>query len=103
MTRSKSASHCDTYVMGDSTLVEVDEFKLLGVTFSKDLSFDSHIDAISNKVSKLSGFITRCTRGMSSYALLNLYKALVLPHIIYCKASSSPRYGKRQKITEIGS
>ena len=39
--------------MGGGTLVEVDEFKLLGVTFSKDLSFDSHIDAISNKVSKL--------------------------------------------------
>ena len=29
--------------MGDGTLVEVDEFKLLGVTFSKDLSFDSHM------------------------------------------------------------
>ena len=90
MTRSKSASHCDTYVMGDSTLVEVDEFKLLGVTFSKDLSFDSHIDAVSNKVSKFSGFITRCTRDMSSYALLNLYKALVLPHIIYCACVWAP-------------
>ena len=80
MTRSKSPNYCDTYIMGDGTLVEVDEFKLLGVTFSKDLSFDSHIDATSNKFSKLSGFITRCTRGMSSYALLNLYKALILPH-----------------------
>ena len=45
MTRSKSSNYCDTYIMGDGTLVEVDEFKLLGVTFSKDLSFDSHIDA----------------------------------------------------------
>ena len=70
MTRSKSPNYCDTYIIGDGTLVEVDEFKLLGVTFSKDLSFDSHIDAISNKVSKLSRFITRCTRGISSYALL---------------------------------
>ena len=77
----RSPNYCDTYIMGDGTLVEVDEFKLLGVTFSKDLSFDSHVDAISNRVSKLSGFITRCTRGMSSYALLNLYKALILPHI----------------------
>ena len=84
MNRSKSASHSDTYyVMGDSALVEVDEFKLLSVTFSicKDLSFDSHIDAVSYTASKLSGFITRCTRDMSSYALLNLYKALILPHI----------------------
>ena len=78
MTRSKFASYCDTYTIGD---VKIDEFKLLAVTFSKDLSFDSHINAISNKVSKLSGFVTRCTRGMSSYALLNLHKALILPHI----------------------
>ena len=90
MTRSKSPNYCDTYIMGDGTPVEVDEFKLLGVTFSKDLFFDSHIDAISNKVSKLSGFITRCTRGMSSYALLNLYKALILPHIIYCACVWAP-------------
>ena len=90
MTRSKSPNYCDTYIMGDGTLVEVDEFKLLGVTFSKDLSFDSHIDAISNKVSKLSGFITRCTSGMSSYALLNLYKALILPHIICCACVWAP-------------
>ena len=43
MTRSKSPNYCDTYIVGDGTLVEVDEFKLLGVTFSKDLSFDSQL------------------------------------------------------------
>ena len=90
MTRSKSPNYCDTYIMGGSTLAEVNEFKLLGVTFSKDLSFDSHIDTISRKVSKLSGFIIRCTRNMSSYALLNLYKALILPHITYCACVWSP-------------
>ena len=33
----------------------------LELTFGKDLTFDSHIDSISKKVSKLSGFIIRCT------------------------------------------
>ena len=47
MTRS---DNCDTYFMGDGKLDEVDEVKLLGVTFSKDLSLYSHIDAISRKV-----------------------------------------------------
>ena len=75
MTRSKSPNYYNTYIMGDGTLVEVDEFKLFGITFR------DHIDAISNKVSKMSGFITRCTRGMSSYAVLNLHKVLILPHI----------------------
>ena len=90
MTRSKSPNYCDTYIMGDCTLVEVDECKLLGVIYSKDLSFDSHIDAVSNKVSKVSGFITRCTRGRSSYTLFNLYKALILPNIIYCARVWAP-------------
>lgn len=90
MTRSKSPCYCNPYIMGDSELVEVKEFKLLGVTFSNDLSFDSHVDTIASKVSKLSGFIIRCTRNMSSYALLNLYKALILPHIIYCACVWAP-------------
>ena len=76
--------------MGDITLDEVDDFKLLGVTFSKDLSFDTHIDKISSKLSKLSGFIIRCTRNMSYSALLNLYKALILPHIVYCACVWAP-------------
>ena len=71
MTRSKSPCYLDDYFMGESKLEEVNEFKLLGVTFGKDLTFDSHIDSISKKVSKLSGFIIRCTKNMSPNTLLN--------------------------------
>ena len=80
----------DDYFMGESKLEEVNKFKLLGVTFGKDLTFDSHIDSISKKVSKLSGFIIRCTKNMSPNTLLNLYKALILPHIIYCACVWAP-------------
>ena len=90
MTRSKSPCYLDDYFMGESKLEEVNEFKLLGVTFGKDLTFDSHIDSISKKVSKLSGFIIRCTKNMSPNTLLNLYKALILPHIIYCACVWAP-------------
>ena len=68
--------------MGTVRLEEVDNFKLLGVTFSKDLSFDSQVGTVSDKISKLSGFIIRCTKNMSSAALLNLYKSLILPHVV---------------------
>ena len=78
------------YIMDDSRLDEVNKFKSLGVIFSKDLSFDFHMDTISSKVPKLYGFIIRWTRNMSSFALLNLYKALVLPHIIYCACVWAP-------------
>ena len=90
MTRSRSPCYFEGYFMGESKLEEVNEFKLLGVTFGKDLTFDSHIDSISKKVSKLSGFIIRCTKNMSPNTLLNLYKALILPHIIYCACVWAP-------------
>ena len=92
MTRSRSPCYFEDYFMGESKLEEVNEFKLLGVTFGKDLTFDSHIDSITKKVSKLSGFIIRCTtcKNMSPNTLLNLYKALILPHIIYCACVWAP-------------
>ena len=60
------------------------------MTFSKDLSFDSHVGTISDKISKLSGYIIRCTKKMSSAALLNLYKSPILPHLVYCVCVWAP-------------
>ena len=57
MTRSKSPNFNSPYFMGTEKLEEVNNLKLLGVTFSKDLSFDSHVGIISDKISKLSGYI----------------------------------------------
>ena len=90
MTRSKSPNFCSPYFMGTVRLEEVDNFKLLGVTFSKDLSFDSQVGTVSDKISTLSGFIIRCTKNMSSAALLNLYKSLILPHLVYCVCVWAP-------------
>ena len=70
MTRSKSPNLCSPYFMGTVRLEEVDNFKLLDVTFSKDLSFDSQVGTVSDKISKLSGFIIRCTKNMSSLHFL---------------------------------
>ena len=84
MTRSISPNFCRSYFMGDGKLDEVDDLKLLGVTFSKNLSFVSQVGLVSDRISKLSGFIIRCTRNMTSTALLNLYKVLILPHVMYC-------------------
>ena len=94
MTRCKSPSHCNSYCLGDAKLGEVDEFKLLGVTFSRNLSFDTHINNTAAKISKLSGFITRCTKNMSSSSLQKLYQALIMPHILYCACVWAPSQQK---------
>ena len=65
----------------------------MGVTFSKDLSFDTHVNNVTNKISKLSGFIIRVTKNMSSASLLNLFKSLVLPHLVYCVCVWAPFQG----------
>ena len=73
MNRSDSPNFCRYYFLGNGKLVEANDFKLLGVTFSKYLSFNLKVGLVSDRIFKFSGFIIRCTRNMTSSALLNLY------------------------------
>ena len=64
---SKSSSHCApnySYSLGNMLLDAVDHYKILGVYFSKDLTFGYHIDQVCSRASKLVGFASRCTYGM---------------------------------------
>ena len=50
MASFRSPYYFEDYFIGESKLKEVDEFKLLGVTFGMNPMFDSHIDSIFRKV-----------------------------------------------------
>ena len=58
--------------------------KDLGVTVDCDATFQSHIDAVVRKGSQQAGWILRVFRTREAYAMLVLYRALVLPHLEYC-------------------
>ena len=64
-------------------LQEVNSSKYLGVTISKDLRWDDHINTITAKVNKTLGFLRRNMRGCKSSARAAAYQGLVRPTLEY--------------------
>ena len=62
----------------------VSSAKFLGVFIDNKLSWVEHINYISRKVSKSIGIIIKARKSFDNDTLLNLYNALILPHISYC-------------------
>ena len=61
----------------------VTEFIFLGLTLDENLSWNAHIQKISNKVSRSLGVIRRLKRFLPSHILRLLYNSLILPHLQY--------------------
>ena len=69
----------------DNTSVQiVDTFNFLGINLNKNMRWDSHINNISNKISRAIGIINQMKKILSINILLIIYKTLILPHINYC-------------------
>ena len=68
---------------------QVSNFKLLGVTISKDLSWRQDILGLVSKTKHLLGFFYRVFGNCNRSCLSNLYKSVILPHLDY--SSSLPQ------------
>ena len=75
---------CPTIHINGSSILEVDSAKFLGVIIDNKLNWLEHIKCISRKVAKGTGIIIKACKSFESETLLNLYNALILPHISYC-------------------
>lgn len=71
-------------------LEHVDNFKLLGVIITSNLSWSSHINSITKKAKRLLGFLYRSFRESGQLCLNKLYKSVVLPHLDYCSCVWDP-------------
>ena len=89
ITRCKDTVSYD-YTIDSNSIENVEEFKLLGVYVNCKLTCHTQVNYVCWKASRILGFVTRCSRNMSWKAMLNLYKALILPIITYCCAMWSP-------------
>ena len=67
-----------------SKMSKVPAFKMLGIYFDENLSFDYHIKQTRNKVSKSVFYLNRAKNILTGKALKSLYFALIHPHILYC-------------------
>ena len=77
--------------------VEIDfvlETKFLGVILRNNLSWDSHINHICNKISKSTGILKKVKFKICKKTLLSLYNSFIFPYLHYCNIiwGNAPQY-----------
>ena len=87
------------YKLGDHTLSVADKEKDIGVIIDKDLTFSDHMNEKINKANRIIGLIRRSFTYLTEDIFLQLYKALVQPHLEYANCIWFPY--KKKDITLI--
>ena len=64
-------------------LVRVEDFNFLGLTIDQHVTWNSHIQKISNKISISLGIMNRLKRYLPQNVLRTIHKGLILSHINY--------------------
>lgn len=82
------------YTIASNILSRVFEVKDLGVIFDSELTFNPRITFVSTRASGILGLITRNSSEFRDHtALLQLYRAHVLPILTYASVIWSPHLG----------
>ncbi|XP_051789435.1 uncharacterized protein LOC127529561 [Erpetoichthys calabaricus] len=82
------------YTMGGRKIESTPYEKDLGVIVDSKLSTSRQCSEAIKKANRMLGYIARCVEYKSKEVLLNLYNALVRPHLEYCVQFLSPGYKK---------
>ena len=61
-----------------------DHFNFLGLQLNHNLKWNTHINYVSLKISKVTGLLYKLTSVYPITILKSIYNTLVLPHINYC-------------------
>ncbi|VDO71752.1 unnamed protein product [Schistosoma margrebowiei] len=78
--------------IGDSLINIVSKVNYLGVTFSSDLSWSSHVLLLSKKAFRLTYYIKRFhALGITRHLLLQFVNSCILPIILYCSPLFLPQ------------
>ena len=70
--------------MADKSLPESSGFRLLGLNFSNDLTWNEYIKSIAKRAAMKVGSLYRARRYLSLECIIHLYKSLIRPCIEYC-------------------
>ena len=65
------------------TIEKVDNFDFLGLTINEKMSWNTHINKLSLKISKVIGAMSRVKNILNSSVLLNIYNSLILSRLHY--------------------
>ena len=82
--RQKKTTSDISLVFEGISLAQKQQVKFLGVYLDENLSWKSHINHVSKKISKSIGIIFRARLHLSSKTKLLLYYTLIYPYLNYC-------------------
>ena len=71
-------------VIENNVLEQVDNTKFLGVYIDQHLTWETHVNFITTKISKSVGLLYKAKNYLPSKSLLTLYYALFYPYLTYC-------------------
>jgi len=100
VSRSKTPSIFQ-YKLHGTTLETTESTKYLGVTLTKDLTWEKHITTIKAKANKQLAFVRRNIRTRSSATKEKLYSTLVRPHLEYAATVWDPQIQKHKSVLEM--
>ena len=86
--------------LNEQIIKRVTDFDFLGLTIDQHLTWNGHVQKISNKISRSLGIMCKLKRFLPQNILKILYNSLILPHLQYCMLSwgfKSDRIFKLQK------
>ena len=66
-----------------SNIEFVDNFVFLGITINNKLNWNSHINKVTNKISKTVVILNKLRSFLPSGVLQTIYNTLILPHMTY--------------------
>ena len=67
--------------INNTKIEQVKEFNFLGITLDECMTWNSHIQKISSKISVVNGTLRRLKRFLPSDILKTIYNALIQPHL----------------------
>ena len=73
--------------ISNDAIQSVNDFNFLGLHINSKLSWDTHTNVISKRMSRAVGIIKKLQLVFPKTILLTIYNALILPHINYCLLS----------------
>ena len=71
-------------LMGRGNLPEAASFRLLGLTFSNDLTWTNYITSVAKSASMKVGSLFRARGFLTHDAILHIYKSVIRPSMEYC-------------------
>jgi len=73
--------------INNNEIERVESFNFLGLHLNTHLTWNTHLSAISKKISRIIGLIYKMKLILPFNIVLSLYNTLILPHINYCLLS----------------